>query len=152
MSRLNLFTLNPLTRKQIKRFKEIKRGYWSLMLLSALLILSLCAEVLINSKALVVRYQGEYFFPIFSDVYSGSNFGLDYAAETNYRDLQQNFEYENNGDFVLLPLVPWNAFEQDFSGSFPPNAPDFEAQHYLCLLYTSPSPRDRQKSRMPSSA
>ena len=23
---------------------------------------------------------------------------------------------------------------------------------YLCLLYTSPSPRDRQKSRMPSSA
>ena len=24
--------------------------------------------------------------------------------------------------------------------------------HYSCLLYTSPSPRDRQKSRMPSSA
>ena len=24
--------------------------------------------------------------------------------------------------------------------------------HYYCLLYTSPSPRDRQKSRMPSSA
>eukprot|EP01017_Pseudomicrothorax_dubius_P023851 TRINITY_DN25407_c0_g1_i1.p1 TRINITY_DN25407_c0_g1~~TRINITY_DN25407_c0_g1_i1.p1 ORF type:complete len:105 (+),score=22.22 TRINITY_DN25407_c0_g1_i1:66-380(+) len=25
-------------------------------------------------------------------------------------------------------------------------------QHSICLLYTSPSPRDRQKSRMPSSA
>ena len=25
-------------------------------------------------------------------------------------------------------------------------------QYYICLLYTSPSPRDRQKSRMPSSA
>ena len=25
-------------------------------------------------------------------------------------------------------------------------------QAYICLLYTSPSPRDRQKSRMPSSA
>ena len=25
-------------------------------------------------------------------------------------------------------------------------------RHYGCLLYTSPSPRDRQKSRMPSSA
>ena len=25
-------------------------------------------------------------------------------------------------------------------------------QHSSCLLYTSPSPRDRQKSRMPSSA
>ena len=28
----------------------------------------------------------------------------------------------------------------------PPNTPN------TCLLYTSPSPRDRQKSRMPSSA
>ena len=27
-----------------------------------------------------------------------------------------------------------------------------EAQSYLCLLYTSPSPRDRTRSRMPSSA
>ena len=27
-----------------------------------------------------------------------------------------------------------------------------KALHHLCLLYTSPSPRDRQKSRMPSSA
>ena len=27
-----------------------------------------------------------------------------------------------------------------------------QAWSYLCLLYTSPSPRDRQKSRMPSSA
>ena len=26
------------------------------------------------------------------------------------------------------------------------------AKNYTCLLYTSPSPRDRQKSRMPSSA
>ena len=26
------------------------------------------------------------------------------------------------------------------------------ARSYICLLYTSPSPRDRQKSRMPSSA
>ena len=27
-----------------------------------------------------------------------------------------------------------------------------QAELYHCLLYTSPSPRDRQKSRMPSSA
>ena len=28
----------------------------------------------------------------------------------------------------------------------------FHDDFYICLLYTSPSPRDRQKSRMPSSA
>ena len=30
--------------------------------------------------------------------------------------------------------------------------PQPEQIAYTCLLYTSPSPRDRQKSRMPSSA
>ena len=35
--------------------------------------------------------------------------------------------------------------------NYPPNIPN--TIHYTtCLLYTSPSPRDRQKSRMPSSA
>ena len=28
----------------------------------------------------------------------------------------------------------------------------YGAEYAVCLLYTSPSPRDRQKSRMPSSA
>ena len=32
------------------------------------------------------------------------------------------------------------------------NAPKTHGQFVACLLYTSPSPRDRQKSRMPSSA
>ena len=33
------------------------------------------------------------------------------------------------------------------------SAPDVQARHDgLCLLYTSPSPRDRTRSRMPSSA
>ena len=34
------------------------------------------------------------------------------------------------------------------------DTPKFQLQRegYACLLYTSPSPRDRQKSRMPSSA
>ena len=31
-------------------------------------------------------------------------------------------------------------------------ADSFEEVYQTCLLYTSPSPRDRQKSRMPSSA
>ena len=29
---------------------------------------------------------------------------------------------------------------------------DDDAREYACLLYTSPSPRDRTRSRMPSSA
>ena len=38
------------------------------------------------------------------------------------------------------------------SGRVSGAAPGADVLYYVCLLYTSPSPRDRQKSRMPSSA
>ena len=38
------------------------------------------------------------------------------------------------------------------STNIAPDSPSVFGQLYACLLYTSPSPRDRQKSRMPSSA
>ena len=42
----------------------------------------------------------------------------------------------------------------DFATGEPRTAHTYNmtAKSYTCLLYTSPSPRDRQKSRMPSSA
>ena len=49
-----------------------------------------------------------------------------------------------NGD--KLPSVP---FLEDVVIDFGIDHPD---QHYHCLLYTSPSPRDYAASRMPSSA
>ena len=36
--------------------------------------------------------------------------------------------------------------------SIPPDSPYPLKEHPSCLLYTSPSPRDRTRSRMPSSA
>ena len=38
------------------------------------------------------------------------------------------------------------------TGGIGPTHDDITAKSIACLLYTSPSPRDRQKSRMPSSA
>ncbi|MCX9481468.1 ABC transporter permease, partial [Vibrio cholerae] len=64
-----MITISPLTRKKIKAFKEIKRGYWSFSILSILLVLSLFSEFFINSRALVVKYQGEWYFPVVSGVY-----------------------------------------------------------------------------------
>lgn len=126
-----MIKLTPLTQKKIKHFKEIKRGYWSLIILSTFLLLSLFAEVLVNSKALVVKYNDEWSFPVFSDVKPGTEFGLDYSSETDYRQLKALFDNDDSGNFVVMPIVPWNPYEQDFSGDFPPLAPSFETQHYL---------------------
>ena len=53
---------------------------------------------------------------------------------------------------ILIALMDTNdvGLAAEMGIAFERNIPIF--QLYTCLLYTSPSPRDRQKSRMPSSA
>lgn len=126
-----MLNLTPLTRKKIKRFKEIKRGYWSFLILSVLLVASLFAEVFVNSKALVVKYQYQWFFPVVSDVHLAETFGQTHSGEANYRELAKSFATSDTDDFILMPIVPWNPYEQDFSGDFPPTSPNAETQHYL---------------------
>ena len=45
-------------------------------------------------------------------------------------------------------------FEYNYLSNLPFNASDFKSEYLnsICLLYTSPSPRDPKTSRMPSSA
>ena len=52
------------------------------------------------------------------------------------------------------PLDTLRALQEESAFKLPEGIPPMAAGlfGYLCLLYTSPSPRDRQKSRMPSSA
>ena len=51
-------------------------------------------------------------------------------------------------DAVLLIYTAWRSY--DFLTTTVPTG--FEILALVCLLYTSPSPRDRTRSRMPSSA
>ncbi|MXW53720.1 MAG: ABC transporter permease subunit [Gammaproteobacteria bacterium] len=124
--------LDPQTIKQWKRFKSIKRGYWSFVILMVLLGLSLVAELFVNSRALIVSFEGKWHFPTYAGVIPGETFGLDYDYETNYRELKQQFKDANEGNWVLMPLVPYNAFENDLrTDRFPPYPPSLETQHYL---------------------
>ena len=128
-----LIKLNPLTQKKIKRFKSIRRGYYSFIIFTVLVLLSCVAEMLVNSRALVVHYDGQWFFPTYGAVIPGKKLGLDYEYETNYRDLKKKFDQEkDSGNFVILPPIPFNAFENDLrDGEYPPFPPSFESRHYL---------------------
>jgi len=124
--------INPLTLRKMRRFKSIRRGYYSFLVFVLLILISIFAELLVNSRALVVHYEGEWFFPTYGDMIPGTVFGLDYAYETNYRQLQEKFQSEKRGDWVLLPPVPYNAYENDLKeNAWPPFPPSFEDRHYL---------------------
>ena len=62
-----------------------------------------------------------------------------------------------NDQFLLAARPVGLPKDSDWQRATPPLAELLEGEVrvkilYICLLYTSPSPRDRQKSRMPSSA
>ena len=79
--------LNPLTIRKLRRFKSIKRGYYSFILILVMILASFFAEVLVNKRAVMVHYNGKYYFPIYGEMIPGTAFGLDYNYEANYRQL-----------------------------------------------------------------
>ena len=103
-----MFKFNPLTIKKLKRFREIRRGYYSAVLLICLTVGSLFAELLINDRAIFISYQGQWHFPTYAVVEVGSTYGLtgiDAVVPVNYRALQAFFEGTENT--VIMPLIPW---------------------------------------------
>jgi microcin C transport system permease protein len=124
--------LNPITLKKLKRFQSIRRGYYSLIIIITMIALSLFAELMVNKRALIVHYQGRIYLPTYGQMIPGSVFGLDYPYETNYRQLKEVFEQEGQGNWVLLPLVPYGPYENDLrKDAYPPFPPSFESRHYL---------------------
>ena len=154
----NSIKSDSILKKRIRRFKSIKRGYYSLIILTSIYIISLIAPVLISKEALIVRYangiydNGEkfidennnaiydeselfddsynYYFPAFSKMfeniigpkfYEASFFGQDSIqgkkryGEPHYRLLKKQFNKEDNGNYVIMPLYPFGPFEEVLS-------------------------------------
>jgi len=127
-----MISLNPVTIKKIKRFVSIKRGFWSFILLSAMIFISFFAEAFINSRALLVYTDGKFYLPTYTKMIPGSVFNLGYEYETNYRDLKKKFEKQEISDFVIMPPIPYNPYENDLKvNSYPPFPPSFKEKHLL---------------------
>lgn len=124
--------LSPLTLRKFRRFRSIKRGYYSFILLGLMLLISCLGELFVNDRALIVKYNGEYFFPTYGKILTGKDFGLNYDYEVNYLALKRLFAKEEAGNWLLMPPVPFSPLESHFRpGVYPPTPPSFKEQHYL---------------------
>ncbi len=54
---------NPIWQKRIRRFKSIKRGYYSYILITTAFVLSLFLEFFINNRPLYIKYENKTAFP-----------------------------------------------------------------------------------------
>src|SRR5438874_12033006 len=113
-------------RKRVRKFKTLKRGYYSFVILLVTYAISFILPVLINNKPLIVHYHGKYYFPMVT-YFPASEFGQNAFGEPNYRELKREFASRSDGDWVLMPIYPYSATESllDLPGS-PPHPPSRE--------------------------
>ncbi|MEA3292837.1 MAG: ABC transporter permease [Pseudomonadota bacterium] len=104
LSRLS--NMSPITRRRLAIFRDNKRGWWSLWLFLALFLFTLFAELVANDKPLLVRYQGEFYSPVFH-AYPETTFGGELETEADYRD-PYVAKLINNDGWMLWPLIRYN--------------------------------------------
>jgi microcin C transport system permease protein len=112
-------------RRAWRRFRANRLGYVSLLIFGMLFAISLLAEVLSNDKPLVVRYQGQWYFPVFQTL-PETTFGGDFPTPTDYLDPFIREQFRKPGNFAL----------------YPPNH-----YHYTTINYFSPSPSPARPDR-----
>lgn len=102
---------NPITERRIRRFREIKRGYYSLVILLVLGGLAALDQVVVGKRALAVQHDGQWVFPAFLPYdLKNKDFGIEgenAEAPVNYRKLAKILRESGNGR-VIMPPVPYD--------------------------------------------
>ena len=109
-----------------QRFKNSRMGYVSLWIFLVLFGISLCAEFIANDKPLVVRYQGNFYFPIIKSQ-PETVFGGDFATPTDFLDPDIRRNIKTSGNWAIYPLIPYSYETLNYFSKAPnPAAPSWD--------------------------
>lgn len=115
-------SLSP-SRRAWLRFKRNRLGYWSLLVFAALVLISLGAELISNDKPLIVRYDGQTYFPMLKD-YPETTFGGDFETPTDYLDPFIKERLSQGGNWALYTLNTYGPNTLNYFAKSPnPSAP-----------------------------
>jgi microcin C transport system permease protein len=108
VSKLTSGQPNPVTLRKIQRFKSIKRGYYSFLILLGLTGLAALDQLIVGKEALAVKYEGKWHFPAFTtELEKNETFGITDQGEgelvPDYRELKKKFKNAGEGQ-VIMPL------------------------------------------------
>lgn len=111
-------------RRAWRRFRSNRLGYYSLLIFIVIFVISLCAEILSNDKPLVVRYNGQWFFPVVQTL-PETTFGGDFPTPTDYLDPQIRKNITTSGNFALYPVNAYHHSTINYFAKNPnPSRPD----------------------------
>jgi microcin C transport system permease protein len=104
--------LDPVTRKRLRRFREMRRAWWSLWILLIMYGLSLMAELLCNDKPLAVRFDGRWYFPVVKFYPENTFTDSGRMTRPDYKELAKNPVFaEHPENRMVWPLIPYSPLE-----------------------------------------
>jgi microcin C transport system permease protein len=128
---------NPLLQRRLRVFRSNRRGYYSLIVFTALFLVCLFAEFVANDRPLVIRYNGQFLFPVLQD-YSEDRFGNDFLpTEADYSDPDVQKAIRAHG-WMIWPAIPYS-FDSTVKNL---NRPAPSAPSWRNLLGTDDQARD----------
>ncbi len=102
---------NPITTRRLKRFREVKRGYWSLVILIGLAALAAMDQAVVGKRALAVQHDGQWVFPAFMPrELKNKDFGVagpTADAPADYRKFKREWRGIKDSR-VIMPLIPYD--------------------------------------------
>jgi microcin C transport system permease protein len=101
------FIENELTLKRWRRFKKRKTAVWSCVFILFGLILTFSAPLIANSKPIMMKYEGNLYFPVFKR-YLARDLGIEGSILVDYREIDFT-----DGNWALWPMIPWDPFESN---------------------------------------
>ncbi len=114
------------SRRAWHRFRQHRLGFWSLCLFTCLVVLSLGAELLSNDRPIVVRYQGQLYFPQWQTL-PETTFGGDFETPTDYLDPFIRRQLAQPGNWAWRAPNPYHHRTINYFASQPnPAAPSSE--------------------------
>lgn len=112
----------------LHKFSKNRRAFYALLLFSGLLFISLIAELIANDKPLILKYNNDFYFPIFKE-YRDCDFGGDFPTPADYSDPLIVENIKSNG-WMVTPLIPFSFNTIDYNLKAPtPTAPS--QRHWL---------------------
>ena len=119
-----MLKLSPLAKRRWQVFRAQRRGYLSAVLLLSLVAFSLAAEFIANSRPILVRYDGEFYFPLFK-AYPETTFGGDFDTEAEYSDPFIAERFDSAPNWAIWPIIRFDYRTVDFNLTHPaPSPPD----------------------------
>lgn len=113
-------------RRAWQRFRRNRLGFVSLVIFCLMVVGCLFAEVISNDKPLVVRYEGQWYFPLVKD-YPEKTFGGDFATPADYLDPFIRDRIDQGTNWAIYPINPYGTKTLNYFASRPnPATPSSE--------------------------